>query len=145
MLLVRTAVGPCEHGLGLFAAEDIAAGTEVWRDDPSTVVRLTGAQVGALRASHGGGGAMSAFLAHFGYRLTAAGGCTCLELDDTRFVNHAPPERANLANRRGADGAGVMVAARDIRAGEELLEDYLDEYDAVECAAFLAPRLARVP
>lgn len=135
MLLVPTVVRPGRHGLGLFAARDIPRGARVWTHEPSTVVELSREQLAALRRSHEGGGAMAAFLDRFAYRPRGSGSAF-LELDDMRFINHAA--HPNVVNRRDGPGSCVMVAARDVRAGEELFEDYAADYELELCAAFLA-------
>ena len=51
MLLVRTRIGPSRiHGIGLFAAEPIAAGTEVWRFTPGFDLDAAPAMLESLTA-----------------------------------------------------------------------------------------------
>ena len=44
----------------------------------------------------------------------------CLELDEASFINHAPSDQANVDELE----SDLLVATRDIEAGEEILQDY---------------------
>lgn len=121
MLMVKTRVGlsPIE-GLGLFAAEDIPAGTVTWRFLPGYDVLFTAEQIEALPEP-----ARSELRRHV--YLNEATGRYVYCLDNARFMNHA-----STPNTRGLHEAGAVegydIALRDISAGEELTCDY-GEFD----------------
>jgi hypothetical protein len=103
------------HGLGLFAAELIPAGTPVWRLDPgfdSTFDRTAFESLPAPAREH---------LRHYGY-LDASTGCWVLNGDLAIFLNHAPTPNTGAPGHAGA--AAQTIALRDIQPGEELTCDY---------------------
>lgn len=111
MLQIRTRVAPSPiHGLGLFAAEAVPAGTPVWRHCEGFDHAFTPEEWAALPPP------AREHLRWFGYfdaragRIIRSGDLCC-------FMNHA--ESPNT----GGDG-GFTVALRDIAAGEELTCDY---------------------
>lgn len=116
MLLVRTRLAPSAiHGLGVFAAEPIARGTEVWRFTPGFDLDLDPKALEALPAH------AREWLLVYGYldpRLQRFILCC----DDARFINHgaAPNLRPDFAR----EPHGVDLALRDIAPGEELTVDY---------------------
>lgn len=114
MLRVPTRLQPSAiHGLGIFATEPIQAGTVVWDFDAPVDQRISMKLVATLPAY------AQRFLSVYGYR---EGDDVVLCGDDARFMNHS--KRANCTSVGGA-----TVAARDIEAGEELLDDY-ETFDA---------------
>jgi hypothetical protein len=109
MLLVKTKIGPSEiHGLGLFAAEDVAAGTLVWRWDEGLDLAWPSLEV--LPEP------FRAYVLHYGFRWD---GLQRLAVDNARFVNHS--DDPNTVE----DGA-TMRARRQITSGEEITENYLE-------------------
>jgi len=112
MLLVPTTVGPSRiEGLGLLAAEPIAAGAEVWRWHPVFDAFLPDAEVAALPAT------ARTFLERYAYPAPELPGGLSLNLDDARFMNHSDDPTLETVGE-------VCVARRDIAAGEELTCDY---------------------
>lgn len=112
MLLVATTVGPSRiEGLGLFATEPIAAGTEVWRWHPVFDVFVPDAEVAALPAP------AQTFLDRYAYPAPDLPGGLSLNLDDARFMNHSDDPTLETVGE-------VCIARRDIGAGEELTCDY---------------------
>jgi len=105
------------HGMGAFAAQDIAAGTKVWVFDKSMsvgeycdLVKLTPAQI------H--------FALHGGYLHHPSGKFVWYD-DGMQYVNHADFPAANIGiTEWTALEDDNCTALRDIAAGEELLEDY---------------------
>ncbi|HKY61054.1 MAG TPA: SET domain-containing protein-lysine N-methyltransferase [Gemmatimonadota bacterium] len=103
------------HGIGVFAAERIPAGAEVWRFSPGFDLDLEPSVVDHLPRH------LKDWFAHFGYvdfhldRLVVC-------LDNARFINHSPVP--NLRSDYSADRYGPDYAVRDIEAGEELTADY---------------------
>jgi uncharacterized protein len=120
MLLVKTNLAPSRiHGIGLFAAEDIPRGTVIWRRDPSIDVELTEEQLEALAPPSREQIVKYTYLDIVRRTYVLCG-------DDARFFNHE--DAPNCVDYPDADG-GTTVAARDIRAGEELTSDY-GKFDA---------------
>jgi uncharacterized protein len=118
MLLVPTYLAPSPiHGIGLFAAAPIAAGTPVWRlderfdvavDEPSVASLDTVAQLQVQRYAYSD--------PERRVRILCA--------DDARFFNHA--DDANCRDDPSSTGE-VTVAVRDIAEGEELTWDYREQ------------------
>ena len=112
MLLVRTRVGPSSiHGIGVFAAEPVAAGREVWRFAPGLDLVIPAAEVEAAPA------AFRAYLDTYAYRSHDVADGVVLSCDHAKFLNHS--EAANTAI-----APFVTRAARDIAEGEEITCDY---------------------
>lgn len=105
MLRLLTKLGPSSiHGIGLFAAEDIGAGTVVWQKD------LLDMEVSMFW--------MPRNLRDYGYLRDDGNWVLCA--DDARFFNHS--ETPNCGDLEGPDE--VVVALRNISAGEELTCNY---------------------
>lgn len=116
MLSVPARLAPSAiHGLGVFAVEAIAAGTEIWRFTPGLDRDLAPDEVAAFPPD------IRAWLDHFAY-LDRWLGRWILCVDEARFMNHS--DRPNTRQERAADPYGVDSAARDIAAGEEITCDY---------------------
>jgi len=115
MLLVPTYLAPSAiHGIGLFAAEPIGAGTPIWQlDEPfdqvvdeTSLARLdTVAQLQVRRYAY----------------LDPLRRVRILCGDDARFFNHA--DDANCRDDPESEGT-VTVTIRDVAEGEELTWDY---------------------
>lgn len=113
MMLVRTTVRPSSiHGLGCFAEEDIRKGQVIWEFDPRFDIVLSPQEVAGLPA------AMQDYLEIYAYTETRDGReVIVLNADNGKYMNHS--------DNPNVDGAGDKnIAARDIRAGEELTCDY---------------------
>jgi SET domain-containing protein len=118
MLLVPTYLAPSAiHGIGLFAAEPLNAGTPVWRlDEPfdqvvdeTALARLdTFAQLQVRRYAY----------------LDPLRRVRILCGDDARFFNHA--DDANCRDDLASEGT-VTVTVRDVAEGEELTWDYNEQ------------------
>jgi SET domain-containing protein len=116
MLLVRAEVRPSPiHGLGVFAAEPVAAGTPVSGWHAAKDFKLTPREWDALPKN----------LRNYLYTFMWIGPDACWygSHDGARFTNHS--ETPNL---RWDETTRVSVAARDIAAGEEFTENY-EEFD----------------
>lgn len=114
MLTVATFVAPSSiEGLGLFAAEPIAAGTLVWRFDP--LLDLVFPE-GHLEDYPPG---TQAFLRKYGYRQRGTAGYRVLDGDNGRFMNHS--DTANTDN-----SGETSFATRDIAKGEEITCNYAE-------------------
>jgi hypothetical protein len=116
--LTKVAFGKsCVHGVGVYALEPIRQGTKVWTVDPS----MKFASPSELAA-----------LPHDELRFALRGGylhCPSHKFvyynDGMEYMNHAPGDLANIGAREWPPLMGDhCIALRDIKAGEELLEDY---------------------
>jgi SET domain-containing protein len=116
VLLVRTRVAPSRiHGLGAFAAEPVARGSEVWRFTPGFDLDIDPYLL-QLQPEH-----FREALLHYGYidpRLNRYILCC----DNARFINHS--DSPNIAPDLARDRYGVDVALQNIVAGEEITIDY---------------------
>jgi len=103
------------HGLGVFLAEPVAAGTETWRFVPGFDVEFEPAEIERFPPH------VRRWLDHFAY-LDFHLDRWILAVDDARFMNHSdmPSTRSDYER----DPYGVDVAARDLAVGEELTCDY---------------------
>lgn len=120
MLTVKTYLAPSSiHGIGLFAAENIPANSIVWQYDEH-IDRIYSEEIffDICRKTH------KCTLPHLLNSSYKRGGRYFYLTDNARFINHAVP--ANIAF---VDDYTERTL-RTIRAGEEILENYLLAYDA---------------
>jgi SET domain-containing protein len=115
MLLVKTLLSPSEiHGIGLFAAERIPAGTVVWRFHPAIDVILPDGILDTLSPAARDQMLKYSYVDKHLHKRILCG-------DDARFFNHSDaPNCLDYPDEIG----GTTVAKRDIEAGEELTSDY---------------------
>jgi len=122
MLLVKTFIGPSRiHGVGLFAAEPIAAGRRIWEFNPAIDREISVAELDMLPPI-----AKQFVLAH---AFVDEVGRMILSADNAIYFNHS--EDAN-----NTAVAGANVAARAIMDCEELTEDYR-QFGRGACNEFL--------
>jgi hypothetical protein len=116
MLLIDASLRPSPiSGLGCFTNEPIRRGDIVWIFDERIDVRLPVDELAALPK------ATQAFFHKYGYVEVLDGRRTVtLCGDHAKHMNHS--DAPNLVN--SDDGLDGNIAARDIRAGEELTCDY---------------------
>lgn len=117
MLLVKAGARPSSiHGLGLFAGQDIPAGTPVarWSRDVDYRMMTTGWYALPPR--------LRDFL--YDYVWDGPDGMVYGTADAGRFTNHS-----NSPNLRWDEQVKTSFAVRDIVEGEELTENY-GEFDA---------------
>jgi len=126
-MYVKTCVSKSSiDNLGLFAAEDIPKGHLIWKYHPSTCLTITPEQEHVLTTSHNDH--LTASINHFG--CSTERGCL-IHMDNMRYINHSEtPNTFNLDN-------DTMIAARDIKEGEELYEDYRGYSSNMYCVEFL--------
>ncbi len=115
MLLVKTFLAPSRiHGIGLFAAQRIPAGTVIWKMSPIIDIELTDAELERLADP------ARVQIEKYTY-MDLVRGKRVLCGDDARFFNHDDdPNCHDFPDEQG----GTTVAARDIGEGEELTCDY---------------------
>jgi uncharacterized protein len=113
MMVVPNYVGPSAiEGVGVFAAEPIAAGSVVWRLEESLDLLLTDEQLQRLS------GLQRDFLERYGYPHMTREGITVLEFDNGRFMNHSETPNTDFTD------PDTGWAVRDIAAGEEITCNY---------------------
>lgn len=104
------------HGTGLFAAEDIPAGTATWRFTPGIDLTVHPDAVTEFTD------VARDWFVTYAY-LDIRTGLYVLCADDARFMNHS--EDPNVGGDYELEPVfGLDVAIRDIAAGEELTCDY---------------------
>lgn len=117
MMTVATYVGPSSiEGVGVFAAQAIAAGTAIWELSDDLDLLLTQEQLARLP------GLQRVFIERYGYPHMSQPQLTVLEFDNGRFMNHSPAPNTDFTRPE------IGYAIRDIAAGEELTCDY-SEFD----------------
>ncbi len=117
MMLIPTYVAPSSiEGVGIFAAEDVPAGTLIWRLDPSLDRLLSPEQIAALPAIH------REFVERYGYPYPHDPSLTIIELDNGRFMNHSTAPNTVFSD------PDVGYTKVIIRAHQELVCDY-SEFD----------------
>lgn len=122
MLLVKTRIGPSAiEGTGLFADEDIPAGTKTWEFMPRYDVIFTRGEIDALPEIP-----RRELLRYVYHSKRSDHFIYCL--DNARFMNHSEQPNTRSVYPTG-DSEGYDVAIRDIKKGEELTCDY-QEFDA---------------
>ena len=120
MLTVNTYLGPSQvHGIGLFAAEDIPAGTFVWKFNQH-VDKIFNQQAFIAMCNKVDG----CCLRHLLNSTYRRGGRYFYLTDNARFINHSE-ERDNIVFLNDF----IEIAKTDIGAHEEILENYTLAYD----------------
>lgn len=123
---VKTRLGPSAiAGIGVFAAEDIPAGTVTWAWEPLIDRAYSRDEAAAMTALQRG------VLDTYAYWDDSLAGFVLCG-DNGRFMNHAPAPNSGAGSHREPPG-GFDVALRDIRAGEEITCDYRT-FDAAHAA-----------
>lgn len=117
MLMVKTRLAPSAiAGIGLFADEDIAAGTVTWRFVAGFDQLFSQADIDRLPEP-----ARSQVLTYTYQHPQSGRYVFCL--DNARFMNHA--DEPNTRGVHAGDAIdGYDIATRDIASGEELTCDY---------------------
>jgi SET domain-containing protein len=114
MILVKTFLGPSRiHGVGLFAAEPIAAGVRVATFDPVWDHAFTEAQLEQMP------GLLRDYIRTYAYIVASKPGLYYISLDSERFINHS--SKPNLV-----ENGEFHVAAHHIHENEELTVNYAD-------------------
>ncbi len=120
MLTIKTYLSPSSvHGLGLYAAEDIPAQTIIWQFHPFIDNLLTPRDFFETCK-----GLDEPTLNHMLNATYKRNGHYFYLTDNARFINHSP-ETSNI----GFVDDFSEIALRDIKYGEELLENYTLSYD----------------
>lgn len=113
MMLVRTVLGASAiHGIGIFAAEDIPAGTQIWESNLTLDIHIPEAQVSSLPPL------AAEFVDIYAYPSLHKPGHMVLESDNGRFMNHTTTPNTNFSDRNKG------FAKVGIKKGEEITCDY---------------------
>lgn len=113
MMIVPNYVGPSAiEGVGVFAAEPIAAGAAIWELSDDLDLLLTRQQLTRLPALQ------RDFIERYGYPHMSQPQLTVLEFDNGRFMNHSATPNTDFTRPE------IGYAIRDIAIGEELTCDY---------------------
>jgi SET domain-containing protein len=102
------------HGLGVYAVSDIAKGATVWqfsRIFDRLIPEYIWMQATKVEQEK---------LFERGFRTADLGADIYMCGDEGAFLNFLPPEEANIELGGVVDGLDILVAKRDIKAGEEL-------------------------
>lgn len=115
------------HGMGIFARVDIPKGTVWWRARPGIdVLLINRAQFQTLQTSQHSSVSKDLLEAIYTYSYySATEDALILILDHARYTNHSFQPNSDVIPEPGVIGS---IALRDIRAGEEIMEDY-SEFD----------------
>jgi SET domain-containing protein len=117
MMLVKTHVKESTiHGLGLFADEFIPKGTEVWRFTPGFDQKFTREQILAFPEL------LQIHIYTYGWKSDKSK-LYCLSEDNGKYFNHSEDPNV-LSEYREDEEEVVTVAIKDIRSGEEMLDNY---------------------
>ena len=122
-LLIAHRIAPSPvHGTGLFTVVALEAGTPLWCYEPGLEQRRRLADLLPGESQR---------LLHHGYINPERPGWLVICGDDARFWNFPPPGRAAncVLGDRHCAGEAVVVAARAIAAGEELLIEPTSDAD----------------
>lgn len=112
MLLVRTFIGASSiHGNGVFAVDEIARGTVVWRYNFRFDRVISDEELAGMPD------AFCDYINMYSYRSSDIGGRLLLPCDHAKFLNHSTePNTIELPLK--------SVASRKINSGEEITCDY---------------------
>ncbi len=118
MMLVKTYVAPSGiEGVGVYAAEPLKAGQEIWRFDADFDRLVSQEKLDSYPPS------IRDFLTKYSYPHHQMAGYYVLESDNGRFMNHSEQPNTDFT------GQDVGYALVDIPAGVELTSNYA-EFDA---------------
>lgn len=106
------------HGLGLFADEDVPKGTVVWEYNPATCHTYT--IEGFIERCKSCSLEEIKNLINYSYIKNKL---VYSITDDTRYINHSTRANVDFSNPK------KEIALRDIKKGEEILENYFLSYD----------------
>lgn len=115
MMLVRTFVASSEiQGLGVFAAEFIPAGRQLWMLNPKFDIFVHVHEIVMLPAH------MQDYVARYSYPHLEISGVRILDCDDGKFMNHSEQPNTDF----GVFDKGFAIA--NIAVGEEITCNYFE-------------------
>ncbi|OGG58402.1 hypothetical protein A2765_05645 [Candidatus Kaiserbacteria bacterium RIFCSPHIGHO2_01_FULL_56_24] len=104
------------HGIGLFADESIVKGTLIYTASPLLDVNITQEQFDSLSEKE------QKEIRWWGF-LDPVSNKWHVDFDVTHFINHADDA---AVTQDTVHNDAYLIAARDIKAGEELTQNYLE-------------------
>jgi SET domain-containing protein len=107
------------HGIGLFADQNIKAGDLIYTPSPLLDVDITQEQFDLLSPNE------KEQIMYYGYKDKKSQKWH-VAFDAIRVLNHAPYGIANVTQ----DEDMIMIALRDIKLGEEIVQDYQEIFSA---------------
>jgi len=120
MLLIKTKIGLSKiHGIGLFVDQFVPKGKIIWKFEPGLDLAITKKQLNYLPKL------AQKFIKHYGY-LSSETNRYILSFDNDRFTNHF--KNANTCMGKIINSERIAIAARNIKKGEEIIDNY-DEYE----------------
>lgn len=115
MLLIKAYLAKSKiHGIGLFAGQDIKSGTVIYKTSPGLDLELSEEQFKKIDD------ASKRLIQHYGYQ-SKENKKWHLAFDNIRFCNHS--EKNNLTKSK-IYGTDHLIATKNIKKGEELLQNY---------------------
>ena len=122
---VKYKISKCNSGMGIFADQDIRKGDLVFVQKPGINLRLIEDELSLrkiLKEEFTNNEARKKFLeVTFGYK-----GLIYQNLDDGKYTNHSESPNVCLQT------FDKYVACKDIRKGEEIVENYYDSFENPE-------------
>lgn len=117
MILVKTQVKESNiHGLGLFAGEFIPKGTEIWRFTSGFDQKFTKEHILAFPEL------LQIYIYKYAWKSDKSK-LYCLSSDSGKYFNHSDDPNV-LSEYRDNEEEVVTVAIKDIKQGEEILDNY---------------------
>ena len=118
MIHIKYKIKPSDiHGIGLFTDQVIKKGDRIYTPNPLLDVNITPEQLDQLQPNEQGE------VMYYGY-FNIHSGLWHVAFDAIRILNHGSLGIANVTQ----DEEMIMTAIRDIKEGEELLQDYTEIY-----------------
>lgn len=111
------------HGIGVFADQDIPKGSVIWEWDREMDEEISQEDFDKMSNKK------KEKILHFGYKSKNTGRFYYSE-SDVHFINHSD-DGNSTENINPENGAGVMIAKKDIKEGEEITQDYR-EFEGAE-------------
>jgi SET domain-containing protein len=117
MLYVKTRIGPSKiHGIGLFAAQKIPKGTDIWKFTPGFDLRLAERNTKKLSQQ------AREYLEFYAYRSKKSQ-MWVLPMDNGKYFNHSDTPNT-LSSYHDDQEEVITKAIKDIESGEEMTDDY---------------------
>lgn len=112
-------------GLGLFAAADIKKGTRVWAFEKANITVLTEDEAKVICARQDPSALVHLLRMNYWVQPADKGAPKMVDIrsDDGRFFNHGVPPNVGAQPVESGDKLGTYALV-DIRAGDELVDDY---------------------
>lgn len=106
------------HGIGLFADQDIPKGTRVWKFSPGLDIEIPPADFEKLDQRE------KDTINFYGFNSRKTGNFH-ISFDNVRFINHS--KEGNVSTDTSVEDIEYpLIAKREIKAGEEITQDYFE-------------------